>query len=106
MEFSLRFKVIKKPLRPFSYQFTTPPSSLQPRNDAAGYHVTSALGPDLMTNAQNAVRDMIDWLVATKDLSREDAYILCSLAGDLKISQIVDRPNFGVSFYLALSVFK
>jgi acetamidase/formamidase len=105
MEFSLRFKVIKKSMRPFSYQFSTPPGSLQPRSDAAGYHVTSALGPDLMTNAQNAVRDMIDWLVENKNLSREDAYVLCSLAGDLKISQIVDRPNFGVSFYLALSVF-
>jgi acetamidase/formamidase len=106
MEFSLRFNVINKKMRPFSYQFSTPPGSLQPRYDAAGYHVTSALGPDLMTNAQNAVRDMIDWLVEHKNLSREDAYLLCSLAGDLKISQIVDRPNFGVSFYLALGVFK
>ncbi|MGH7762044.1 MAG: acetamidase/formamidase family protein, partial [Candidatus Dormibacteraceae bacterium] len=33
-------------------------------------------------------------------------YILCSLAGDLRISQIVDQPNFGVSFYLPLSVFR
>ena len=38
-------------------------------------------------------------------LSREDAYILCSLAGDLRISQIVDEPNFGVSFYMPLSIF-
>ena len=58
-----------------------------------------------MTDAKNAVRGMIDWLVAEKDLSREDAYILCSLAADLKISQIVDQPNWGVSAYLALSVF-
>jgi len=58
-----------------------------------------------MENARNAVRDVIDWLVAEKDLSREDAYVLCSLAADLKISQIVDQPNFGVSAYLALSVF-
>jgi acetamidase/formamidase len=49
---------------------------------------------------------MVDWLGEHKQLSREDAYLLCSLAGDLKISQIVDRPNFGVSFYLALSVFR
>ena len=39
------------------------------------------------------------------DLSREDAYVLCSLAVDLKISQIVDAPNWAVSAYLALSVF-
>jgi acetamidase/formamidase len=59
-----------------------------------------------MENAQNAVRDTIAWLGADHGLSREDAYILCSLAGDLRISQIVDQPNFGVSFYMPLSVFK
>ena len=65
----------------------------------------TALGPDLMENARNAVRDTIGWLTKEKHLSREDAYVLCSLAGDLRISQIVDQPNWGVSFYLALSVF-
>ena len=58
-----------------------------------------------MINAKNAVRGVIDWLVGEKGLSREDAYLLCSLAADLKISQIVDAPNWGVSAYLALSVF-
>ena len=58
-----------------------------------------------MTNAKNAVRGLIAWLGDRKGLSREDAYVLCSLAADLKISQIVDAPNFGVSAYLALSVF-
>ncbi len=58
-----------------------------------------------MENARNAVRDTIGWLTKEKQLSREDAYVLCSLAGDLRISQIVDQPNWGVSFYLALSVF-
>ncbi|MDO9066392.1 MAG: acetamidase/formamidase family protein [Chloroflexota bacterium] len=106
MQFSLRFKVIKgRSLPPWGYQFITPPGSLQPRYDARGYFVNTALGPDLMTNAKNAVRGLIDWLVSTKGLSREDAYILCSLAADLKISQIVDAPNWGVSAYLALSVF-
>ena len=59
-----------------------------------------------MENAQNAVRETIKWLTAEHGLSREDAYILCSLAGDLKISQIVDQQNFGVSFYMPLSVFR
>ncbi|HYN87554.1 MAG TPA: acetamidase/formamidase family protein [Ardenticatenaceae bacterium] len=107
MSFSLRFNVRKgHSLRPWSYQFITPPGPLQPKYDERGYYVASALGPDLMTNAQNAVLDLIDWLVVEKDLSREDAYILCSLAADLKISQIVDRPNWSVSAYLALSVFR
>jgi len=106
MRFTLRFNVVKgRSLPPWRYQFVTPPGPLQPRYDAKGYFVNTALGPDLMTDAKNAVRGLIDWLVAEKDLSREDAYILCSLAADLKISQIVDQPNWGVSAYLALSVF-
>lgn len=106
MAFSLRFNLIKGATLPgYHYQFFTPPGPIQPAYDARGYFVTSVLGPDLMTNAKNAVRDMIDWLVAEKNLSREDAYILCSLAVDLRISQIVDAPNWGVSAYLALSVF-
>jgi acetamidase/formamidase len=106
MTFSLRFGVVKgASLRPWSYHFFTPAAPLQPSSDEKGYHAVCALGPDLMENAQNAVRDTIAWLKADHGLSREDAYILCSLAGDLRISQIVDQPNFGVSFYLPLSVF-
>lgn len=106
MSFSLRFNVKRgSSLRPWSYQFLTPARPLQPASDAAGYHGVCALGPDLMENARNAVRDTIGWLVADHGLSREDAYILCSLAGDLRISQIVDQPNWGVSFYMPLSVF-
>jgi acetamidase/formamidase len=107
MAFTLRFNVVKgRSLPPWRYEFVTPPGSLQPRYDAKGYFVHTALGPDLMTNAKNAVRGVIDWLVANHKLSREDAYVLCSLACDLHISQIVDAPNWGVSAYLALSVFR
>jgi acetamidase/formamidase len=106
MAFSLRFDVKKgQSLRPWSYQFETPPGPLQPKNDERGYFAITALGPDLMDNAKNALRDMIQWLGREHGLSREDAYVLCSLAADLKISQIVDQPNYGVSLYLALSVF-
>jgi acetamidase/formamidase len=107
MSFSLRFGVVKGASpRPWSYHFVTPAAPLRPWGDAAGYHAVTALGPDLMENAQNAVRDTIVWLSAEHGLSREDAYILCSLAGDLRISQIVDQPNFGVSFHMPLAVFR
>jgi acetamidase/formamidase len=107
MAFSLRFDVKKdRPVKPWRYQFQTPPGPLQPKYDRLGYFATTALGPDLMENAKNAVRDLVEWLGREHDLSPEDAYVLCSLAADLKISQIVDQPNWGVSAYLALSVFK
>jgi acetamidase/formamidase len=106
MAFSLRFDVRKgRAIAPWRYQFQTPPGSLQPKSDERGYYACTALGPDLMENAKNAVRDLIAWIVAEHGLSPEDAYILCSLAADLKISQIVDQPSWGVSAYLALNVF-
>lgn len=107
MAVSLRFNVVKdRTIKPWRYQFQTPPGSLQPKSDTKGYFASTALGPDLMENAQNAVRDLIDWLGKEHGLSREDGYVLCSLAADLKISQIVDQPNWGVSAYLSLAVFK
>ena len=107
MSFSLRFNVRQgRSLPPWRYHFVTPPGNLQPASDAKGYFVNTALGPDQMENAKNAVRGVIDWLELRHGLSREDAYILCSLAGDLRISQIVDAGVWGVSFYLALSVFQ
>ncbi|HEU5099780.1 MAG TPA: hypothetical protein VFU22_12205 [Roseiflexaceae bacterium] len=103
----LRFNVLKgRSLRPWSFQFYTAPGPIQPIYHARGYFVTTAIGPDLMENSKNAVRDMIEWLGNEKDLSCEDAYILCSEAGDLRISQIVDVGRYCVSFYLALSVFR
>ena len=89
---------------PWRYHFRTPAGSLQPRSDVRGYYAATALGPDLMTNAKNAVRELIAWLGREKGLGREDAYILCSLAADLKISQIVDQPNLGgVRVHMPLS---
>ena len=106
MAFSLRFDLKKgRSLPPWRYQFVTTPGPLQPKYDTRGYFASTALGPDLMENARNAVRDLIVWLGTEHGLSREDAYVLCSLAADLKISQIVDQPNWGVSAYMSLSVF-
>jgi len=107
MAFSLRFSVVKgRTIKPWRYQFVTSPGSLQAKSDTKGYFATTALGPDLMENAKNAVRDLIEWITVKHGLGREDAYVLCSLASDLKISQIVDQPNWGVSAYLSLSVFQ
>jgi acetamidase/formamidase len=49
---------------------------------------------------------MIDWLGSERGMAPEEAYLLCSLAGDLKISEIVDQPNWIVSFYMPLSIFQ
>jgi acetamidase/formamidase len=74
--------------------------------DAKGYEVTTGVGPDLMSGAKAAVANMIDLLGHQHGLSAEDAYMLCSVAGDLRISEIVDMPNWVVSFYFPRVVFE
>ena len=74
--------------------------------DGKGYDVTTGIGPDLMEAAREAVRGMIDLLGKTQHMSAPDAYMLCSVCGDLRISEIVDRPNWVVSFYLPRIVFE
>jgi acetamidase/formamidase len=107
MTFSLRFTVKKRGApRPWSYRFLTPPGPLQPSADSHGYFVASAIAPDLMTGAKDAIRDLIQWLHLEHGLRCEDAYVLCSLAADLKISQVVDAPNWCVSAYLPLRIFR
>ncbi len=69
------------------------------------YYVTTAHGPDLFPAAQQAVRYMVDHLVVERGFSREEAYVLCSVAVDLKISEIVDAPNWIVSAFLPESIF-
>lgn len=106
MSFSLRFKLLKDLSLPSPQFMTGKRSPLSIHDTSAGYFATTGVGPDLMRNAQDAVRRMIDWLGREKQLSPEEAYILCSVVGDLKISEIVDRPNWVISFYMPLSIFE
>ncbi|NKJ71687.1 acetamidase [Rhizobium leguminosarum bv. viciae] len=73
--------------------------------DGAGYEVTTGIGPDLITGARESVMRMIDLLGAEHGMSAIDAYLLCSVCGDLRISEIVDQPNWVVSFYFPRIVF-
>ena len=85
-------------------RFTTP-GPVTNHLDTKGYEVTTGIGPDLMTGARDAVAYMVDHLCATEKLSAVDAYMLVSTCGDLRISEIVDMPNWVVSFYFPRIVF-
>ena len=78
---------------------------LAPGTNRGPWFATTAHGPDLFAAAQQAIRYMVDHLVAERGLSREEAYILASVAVDLKISEIVDAPNWIVSAFLPESIF-
>lgn len=74
--------------------------------DAAGYEVTTGIGTDLMAAAYDAVSGMVEHLAQWRGLTPEDAYMLCSVCGDLRISEVVDAPNWVVSFYFPRIVFE
>ncbi|MGR3802093.1 acetamidase/formamidase family protein [Marinibacterium profundimaris] len=86
-------------------RFTTP-GPVTRHLDARGYEVTTGVGPDLMTGARDAVAGMIDLLTARHGMTPVEAYMLVSTCGDLRISEIVDAPNWVVSFYFPRSVFE
>ncbi|HET6619833.1 MAG TPA: acetamidase/formamidase family protein [Dongiaceae bacterium] len=67
--------------------------------DEKGYDVTTGIGPDLFAGARAAVSGMIDLLTKRHNMSAVEAYMLCSVCADLKISEIVDMPNWVVSLY-------
>lgn len=66
--------------------------------------VTTGVGPDLWEAARGATQEMVEWVVRLEGLAPEDAYLLTSVAGDLKISEIVDAPNWVVSMHFPKAV--
>jgi acetamidase/formamidase len=65
---------------------------------------TTGIGPDLMEAARAATTAMIAEIVRRTTLAEIDAYLLASVAGDLKISEIVDQPNWVVSLHIDASL--
>ncbi|HET6947779.1 MAG TPA: acetamidase/formamidase family protein, partial [bacterium] len=103
MTISLRFTVVRQArLRRPQFELAAAPTK---HIDEQGYHATTGIAPDLMAAARDAIRDMIDYLGREHKLAPELAYALCSVAVDLRISEVVDAPNWLVSAYLPRSIF-
>jgi acetamidase/formamidase len=100
---ALRFTLHKDGPIPAPQYLTAGP--LAPRVADAPWYGTTGVGPDLFLGAQEAVRAMVDHLSAEHGLSPEDAYLLCSLCVDLRISEIVDAGQYVVSALLPLAIF-
>ena len=63
------------------------------------------LNEDLTIAARHALLQMIDYIVKEHGLTKEQAYILSSVAVDLRVGQVVDVPNYVVTATLNLGVF-
>ena len=75
-----------------------------PRAETPTHYITMGLNDDLNACATLAVREMIDFLMTEKHLSRDDAFMLASVAADLHITELVDG-NKGVHMMLPKSIF-
>ena len=76
-----------------------------PRAETATDYIAMATDPDLVVATKAAIQEMIDFLVAEKKLTRHRAYQLVSVAGNVAITQLVDKPNLGVHVRLPKSIF-
>ena len=63
------------------------------------------LSKDISLAARNALLEMIDYITDTYGLTPEQAYVVASVAVDLRIGQLVDAPNVGVTALLPLDIF-
>ena len=103
MKVALAFDLVKDAGLAFPRYDT--PGPVSRHFDVKGYHVTTGIGPDLMEGARAAVSGMIDLLAKLHGLAATDAYMLCSVCADLRISEVVDVPNWVVSYYFPKVVF-
>ncbi|MFW9923929.1 MAG: acetamidase/formamidase family protein [Candidatus Thorarchaeota archaeon] len=76
----------------------------RPHYETSDYYMTTAWGETVDEAAKIALRDMIDWLIIEKNLTREEAYALCSCGVDVQINQFVDVTP-GVRVVLPKTIF-
>jgi acetamidase/formamidase len=76
----------------------------EPQYETDSYYAVTGFATTLDEAAKKATRYMIDYLEAEHGLTRTEAYVLCSLAGDLHIAEVVDVPNMLVAMHMPKSV--
>jgi acetamidase/formamidase len=103
MQTSVRLTV-RKDVRVRAPEFETA-GPLGASTNTARWFATDGVGPDLFEAAKGAARRMVDRLGQRYGLAPIDAYTLISVAGDLRVSEIVDQPNWIVTCYVPTSIF-
>lgn len=104
METTVKFTLHKgKTIQEPRFSIPGPPT---PEADSRGYFVTTAHGEDMFKASQNAIRYMIEHLMSEYKMSEQESYMLCSVAVDLKIHEVVNAPNRLVSAFLPNAIFK
>jgi acetamidase/formamidase len=76
----------------------------EPQYETNDYYAVSGFGTTLEVATRKAVQYMIRYLMDEHGLGQVEAYTLCSLAGDLKIAEVVDMPHFFVTMHISKDV--
>ncbi|KAF7297415.1 hypothetical protein MIND_00975100 [Mycena indigotica] len=100
MKVSVRLTVRKD--RPYTKTPHFKTASSIPNQES--YYTTTGVDSDMREATRSAVRSMVDFLVFEHRLSRVEAYMLCSVVGDLRLHEVVDMPNFVVGMMMPQSV--
>jgi acetamidase/formamidase len=77
-----------------------------PRAETASDYISMGTDADLKTATSIAIQEMVDFLATHKGLTKHQAYQLVSLAGNVAVTQLVDRPVYGVHVRMPKSVFQ
>ena len=77
----------------------------EPQYETDEYYAVTGVAPTIDEAARKATQFLVDFLVTAHHLTPIEAYSLCSLAGDLKISEVVDLPNVLVSMHIPKNLF-
>ena len=73
--------------------------------DSAKIKPLTNLSNDVTLAARNSLINMLDWLKTTKGLTKEQAFVVTSVACDLRISNVVDVPNYAVTTICPMNIF-
>jgi acetamidase/formamidase len=76
-----------------------------PRAETATDYISMATDPELAVATKAAIQEMIDFVAMQRKLTKHQAYQLVSLAGNVAITQLVDKPNYGVHVRMPKSIF-
>lgn len=111
MKASLKLHVIKKGAEGWMElkcpHYTTPPRVGEvAEDDLKGTYAALGIHSDPREAARMALRGLIDWLEKEKGLTRVEGYMLASVAASLRMTEVVDMPNFAVSCSIPLSSFE
>lgn len=96
---------IEVPLRiVYEIELIKDKSIQEPQYETDTYYATTGFGTSIDIAAKKATLYMVEYLMKEHQLSENEAYALCSLAGDLKIAETVDAPHMLVTMHMSKEV--